>query len=40
VAQIDGVFGTSVLVRALSAGTATVTATSQGKSGSGTLIVP
>jgi uncharacterized protein YjdB len=39
VAQIEGVFGSSVLVRALSAGTATVTATSQGKSGSGTLIV-
>jgi Big-like domain-containing protein len=39
VAQIEGVLGSSVLVRALSAGTATVTATSQGKSGSGTLIV-
>ena len=39
VAQIEGVFGASVLVRALSSGTATVTATSQGKSGSGTLII-
>lgn len=39
VAQIEGAFGTSVLLRALKAGTATVTATSQAKSGSGTLVV-
>jgi uncharacterized protein YjdB len=39
IAQIDGVFGTSILLRALKSGTATVTATSAGKSGSGTLVV-
>jgi uncharacterized protein YjdB len=39
VAQIEGAFGTSVLVRALRSGSATITATSQGKSGSGALIV-
>jgi Big-like domain-containing protein len=39
VAQIEGAFGTSVLVRALRSGSATITATSQSKSGSGTLIV-
>lgn len=39
VARIDGVFGTSILLRALKPGTATVTATSDGKSGSGTLVV-
>lgn len=39
VAQIEGIFGTSVVVRALSPGTATITALSQGKSGSGTLVV-
>jgi uncharacterized protein YjdB len=39
VAQIEGAFGTSAVVRALRSGTATITATSQGKSGSGSLIV-
>lgn len=39
VAQIEGVFGTSIQLRALKAGIATVTATSEGKSGSGTLVV-
>lgn len=39
VALIEGAFGTSVVVRALRSGTATITATSQGKSGSGSLIV-
>lgn len=39
VALIEGAFGTSVVVRALRSGTATITATSQGKSGSGLLIV-
>jgi uncharacterized protein YjdB len=39
VAQVEGVFGTSILLRALKSGIATVTATSQGKSGSGTLVV-
>lgn len=39
VAQVEGVFGASILLRALKSGIATVTATSQGKSGSGTLIV-
>lgn len=39
VAQIEGAFGSSVVIRALRSGTSLITATSAGKSGAGTLFV-
>ena len=39
VVQVFGVFGQSLILKALQAGTATVTATSEGKSGSGAVTV-
>jgi uncharacterized protein YjdB len=40
VARIEGAFGQTVLVRAVGAGFALVTASSEGKSGSGSVVVP
>jgi uncharacterized protein YjdB len=40
VARIEGAFGQTVIIRAERAGSALVTATSEGKSGSGRVIVP
>jgi uncharacterized protein YjdB len=40
VARIEGAFGQTVVIRALSAGFSLVTATSEGKSGSGSIVVP
>src|SRR6266699_1869482 len=40
VARIEGAFGQTVLVRAVGAGFALVTASSEGKSGSGSIFVP
>src|SRR6266480_1641669 len=39
VARIEGAFGQTVLIRAVGAGSALVTASSEGKSGSGSLVV-
>src|SRR5437879_10394076 len=40
VARIEGAFGQTVIVRAVGAGFALVTASSEGKSGSGSILVP
>jgi uncharacterized protein YjdB len=40
VARIEGTFGSTVIIRAQRAGSSLVTATSEGKSGSGSVIVP
>jgi uncharacterized protein YjdB len=40
VARIEGAFGQTVVIRAVGAGSALVTATSEGKSGSGSIVVP
>src|SRR5438034_467402 len=40
VARIEGAFGQTVIVRAVGAGFALVTASSEGRSGSGSILVP
>src|SRR5438093_520093 len=40
VARIEGAFGQTAVIRAVGTGSALVTATSEGKSGSGSILVP
>ena len=40
VARIEGAFGQTVVIRAVGSGSSLITATSEGKSGSGSVVVP